>query len=86
MTLTDFESCELLLVPHQPSVMKRTQEGDSVGSVVTSRQIVFQKTVPSTLEVIFQFISFNPARACRLICDPFSQVHISRFEFSGHDK
>ncbi|XP_046527788.1 band 4.1-like protein 3 isoform X8 [Equus quagga] len=34
----------------QPSVMKRTQEGDSVGSVVTSRQIVFQKTVPSTLE------------------------------------
>ncbi|XP_057382579.1 band 4.1-like protein 3 isoform X2 [Balaenoptera acutorostrata] len=31
----------------QPSVIKKIQEG---GSVVTSRQIIFQKTVPSTLE------------------------------------
>nr|XP_031546091.1 band 4.1-like protein 3 isoform X2 [Vicugna pacos] len=34
----------------QPSVIKETQEGDSAGSVFTSRQIIFQKTVPSTLE------------------------------------
>ncbi|XP_061025844.1 band 4.1-like protein 3 isoform X4 [Eubalaena glacialis] len=35
------------LVPEEPSVIKKIQEG---GSVVTSRQIIFQKTVPSTLE------------------------------------
>ncbi|XP_019661091.1 band 4.1-like protein 3 isoform X8 [Ailuropoda melanoleuca] len=34
----------------QPSLIKKMQEGDSAGSVVTSRQIIFQKTVPSTLE------------------------------------
>ncbi|XP_047381926.1 band 4.1-like protein 3 isoform X13 [Sciurus carolinensis] len=34
----------------QPSVIKKIQEGDSAGSVATSRQIIFQKTVPSTLE------------------------------------
>ncbi|XP_033034148.1 band 4.1-like protein 3 isoform X3 [Trachypithecus francoisi] len=34
----------------QPSVIKRMQEGDSADSVVTSRQIIFQKTVPSTVE------------------------------------
>ncbi|XP_078203914.1 band 4.1-like protein 3 isoform X1 [Callithrix jacchus] len=34
----------------QPSVIKKMQEGDSADSVVTSRQIIFQKTVPSTLE------------------------------------
>ncbi|XP_043299890.1 band 4.1-like protein 3 isoform X5 [Cervus canadensis] len=34
----------------QPSVIQKIQEGDSAISVVTSRQIIFQKTVPSTLE------------------------------------
>uniref|UniRef100_A0A8D0QBH1 Protein 4.1 n=1 Tax=Sus scrofa TaxID=9823 RepID=A0A8D0QBH1_PIG len=34
----------------QPSVIKNIQEGDSAGSVFTSHQIIFQKTVPSTLE------------------------------------
>ncbi|XP_029777758.1 band 4.1-like protein 3 isoform X4 [Suricata suricatta] len=34
----------------QPSMIKKMQEGDSAGSVVASRQIIFQKTVPSTLE------------------------------------
>nr|XP_055093667.1 band 4.1-like protein 3 isoform X11 [Symphalangus syndactylus] len=34
----------------QPSVIKKMQEGDSADSVVTSHQIIFQKTVPSTLE------------------------------------
>ncbi|KAL0613723.1 Band 4.1-like protein 3 [Plecturocebus cupreus] len=34
----------------QPSVIKKMQEGDSADSVLTSRQIIFQKTVPSTLE------------------------------------
>ncbi|XP_036981726.2 band 4.1-like protein 3 isoform X3 [Artibeus jamaicensis] len=34
----------------QPSVIKKMWEGDSAGSVVTSHQIVFQKTVPSTIE------------------------------------
>ncbi|XP_047552565.1 band 4.1-like protein 3 isoform X2 [Lutra lutra] len=34
----------------QPSLIQKMQEGDSAGSVVTSRQIIFQKTVPSTLE------------------------------------
>ncbi|XP_043744933.1 band 4.1-like protein 3 isoform X9 [Cervus elaphus] len=34
----------------QPSVIQKIQEGDSTISVVTSRQIIFQKTVPSTLE------------------------------------
>nr|XP_015295297.1 PREDICTED: band 4.1-like protein 3 isoform X16 [Macaca fascicularis] len=38
------------LVPEEPSVIKKMQEGDSADSVVTSRQIIFQKTVPSTLE------------------------------------
>ncbi|KAM7125703.1 band 4.1-like protein 3 isoform 7-T11 [Molossus nigricans] len=33
----------------QPSVIKKIREGDSAGSVVTS-QVIFQKTVPSTLE------------------------------------
>uniref|UniRef100_A0A4W2HPY0 Protein 4.1 n=1 Tax=Bos indicus x Bos taurus TaxID=30522 RepID=A0A4W2HPY0_BOBOX len=32
------------------SVTQKIQEGDSAISVVTSRQIIFQKTVPSTLE------------------------------------
>ncbi|XP_043414288.1 band 4.1-like protein 3 isoform X15 [Prionailurus bengalensis] len=35
------------LVPEEPSTIKKMQEGDSA---VTSRQIIFQKTVPSTLE------------------------------------
>ncbi|XP_044897388.1 band 4.1-like protein 3 isoform X16 [Felis catus] len=35
------------LVPEEPSMIKKMQEGDSA---VTSRQIIFQKTVPSTLE------------------------------------
>ncbi|XP_014397128.1 PREDICTED: band 4.1-like protein 3 isoform X4 [Myotis brandtii] len=35
------------LVPEEPSVIKRMREGDSA---VTSQQIIFQKTVPSTLE------------------------------------
>ncbi|XP_074196398.1 band 4.1-like protein 3 isoform X7 [Rhinolophus sinicus] len=34
----------------QPSVIKKMHEGDSAGSMVTSHQIIFQKTVPSTLE------------------------------------
>uniref|UniRef100_A0A8C0MK77 Protein 4.1 n=1 Tax=Canis lupus familiaris TaxID=9615 RepID=A0A8C0MK77_CANLF len=34
----------------QPSLIKKMQEGDSAASVVTSHQIIFQKTVPSTLE------------------------------------
>ncbi|XP_005372680.2 PREDICTED: band 4.1-like protein 3 isoform X1 [Chinchilla lanigera] len=34
----------------QPSVTKKIQEGDSAGSVATSHQIIFQKTVPSALE------------------------------------
>uniref|UniRef100_A0A4W2FRP0 Protein 4.1 n=1 Tax=Bos indicus x Bos taurus TaxID=30522 RepID=A0A4W2FRP0_BOBOX len=34
----------------QQSVTQKIQEGDSAISVVTSRQIIFQKTVPSTLE------------------------------------
>ncbi|KAM5218787.1 band 4.1-like protein 3 isoform 25-T27 [Hipposideros larvatus] len=34
----------------QPSMIKKMREGDSAGSVVTSHQIIFQKTVPSTLE------------------------------------
>ncbi|XP_048662478.1 band 4.1-like protein 3 isoform X13 [Marmota marmota marmota] len=34
----------------QPSVIKKIQEGDSADSVATSRQIIFQKTVPSALE------------------------------------
>ncbi|XP_045152191.1 band 4.1-like protein 3 isoform X8 [Echinops telfairi] len=34
----------------EPSMIKKMWEGDSTGSVVTSRQIIFQKTVPSTLE------------------------------------
>ncbi|XP_035865170.1 band 4.1-like protein 3 isoform X2 [Phyllostomus discolor] len=34
----------------QPSVIKKMREGDSAGSVVTSHQIIFQKTVPSTIE------------------------------------
>ncbi|XP_036761789.2 band 4.1-like protein 3 isoform X9 [Manis pentadactyla] len=38
------------LVPEEPSVIQKMQEGDSAGSVVTSHQIIFQKTVPSTLE------------------------------------
>ncbi|XP_021566725.1 band 4.1-like protein 3 [Carlito syrichta] len=38
------------LVPEEPSVIKKIQEGDSADSVVTSHQIIFQKTVPSTLE------------------------------------
>ncbi|XP_020951766.1 band 4.1-like protein 3 isoform X17 [Sus scrofa] len=38
------------LVPEEPSVIKNIQEGDSAGSVFTSHQIIFQKTVPSTLE------------------------------------
>ncbi|XP_036761793.2 band 4.1-like protein 3 isoform X12 [Manis pentadactyla] len=40
------------LVPEEPSVIQKMQEGDSAGSVVTSHQIIFQKTVPSTLEKI----------------------------------
>ncbi|XP_049476347.1 band 4.1-like protein 3 isoform X2 [Panthera uncia] len=35
------------LVPEEPSMIKKMQEGDAA---VTSRQIIFQKTVPSTLE------------------------------------
>ncbi|XP_070276708.1 band 4.1-like protein 3 isoform X5 [Myotis yumanensis] len=35
------------LVPEEPSVIQRMREGDSA---VTSQQIIFQKTVPSTLE------------------------------------
>ncbi|XP_072591062.1 band 4.1-like protein 3 isoform X16 [Vulpes vulpes] len=38
------------LVPEEPSLIKKMQEGDSAASVVTSHQIIFQKTVPSTLE------------------------------------
>ncbi|KAM5218790.1 band 4.1-like protein 3 isoform 28-T30 [Hipposideros larvatus] len=38
------------LVPEEPSMIKKMREGDSAGSVVTSHQIIFQKTVPSTLE------------------------------------
>ncbi|XP_053427274.1 band 4.1-like protein 3 isoform X13 [Nycticebus coucang] len=38
------------LVPEEPGVIKKTQEGDSADTVVTSRQIIFQKTLPSTLE------------------------------------
>ncbi|XP_048662470.1 band 4.1-like protein 3 isoform X6 [Marmota marmota marmota] len=38
------------LVPEEPSVIKKIQEGDSADSVATSRQIIFQKTVPSALE------------------------------------
>ncbi|XP_016066953.1 PREDICTED: band 4.1-like protein 3 isoform X2 [Miniopterus natalensis] len=38
------------LVPEEPSAIKEMREGDSAGSVVTSHQIIFQKTVPSTLE------------------------------------
>nr|XP_006139062.1 band 4.1-like protein 3 isoform X7 [Pelodiscus sinensis] len=35
----------------QPRVLeKKLQEGDSAGTVVTSHQIIFQKTVPSSLE------------------------------------
>ncbi|XP_032991559.1 band 4.1-like protein 3 isoform X3 [Rhinolophus ferrumequinum] len=34
----------------QPSVIKKMREGDSAGSMVTSHQIISQKTVPSTLE------------------------------------
>ncbi|KAM8780479.1 band 4.1-like protein 3 isoform 4-T4 [Rhynchonycteris naso] len=34
----------------QPSVIKKMREGDSAGSMVTSHQIIFQKTVPSALE------------------------------------
>ncbi|KAM4841026.1 band 4.1-like protein 3 isoform 3-T3 [Thomomys bottae] len=34
----------------QPSVFKKIQKGDSAESVTTSHQIIFQKTVPSTLE------------------------------------
>ncbi|XP_052048695.1 band 4.1-like protein 3 isoform X3 [Apodemus sylvaticus] len=34
----------------QPSVTKKTQEGVSADSVATSHQVIFQKTVPSTLE------------------------------------
>ncbi|XP_055994357.1 band 4.1-like protein 3 isoform X14 [Sorex fumeus] len=34
----------------QPSVRKRMQEGESTSSMVTSHQIIFQKTVPSTIE------------------------------------
>nr|XP_053768610.1 band 4.1-like protein 3 isoform X3 [Desmodus rotundus] len=34
----------------QPSVIKKMREGDSAGSVVTSHQLIFQKTVPSTIE------------------------------------
>ncbi|XP_031224522.1 band 4.1-like protein 3 isoform X3 [Mastomys coucha] len=34
----------------QPSVTKKTQEGVFAESVATSHQIIFQKTVPSTLE------------------------------------
>nr|XP_012601476.1 band 4.1-like protein 3 isoform X10 [Microcebus murinus] len=34
----------------QPSVIKKIQEGDSADAMVTSRQIIFQKTVPSALE------------------------------------
>nr|XP_036874472.1 band 4.1-like protein 3 isoform X7 [Manis javanica] len=38
------------LVPEEPSVIQKMQDGDSAGSVVTSHQIIFQKTVPSTVE------------------------------------
>ncbi|XP_012581296.1 PREDICTED: band 4.1-like protein 3 [Condylura cristata] len=38
------------LLESQPSIIKRMQEGDSAGSDVLSHQIIFQKTVPSTLE------------------------------------
>nr|XP_012601483.1 band 4.1-like protein 3 isoform X16 [Microcebus murinus] len=38
------------LVPEEPSVIKKIQEGDSADAMVTSRQIIFQKTVPSALE------------------------------------
>ncbi|XP_052048696.1 band 4.1-like protein 3 isoform X4 [Apodemus sylvaticus] len=38
------------LVPEEPSVTKKTQEGVSADSVATSHQVIFQKTVPSTLE------------------------------------
>ncbi|XP_058996632.1 band 4.1-like protein 3 isoform X11 [Mustela lutreola] len=34
----------------QRSPIQKMQEGDSAGSMVTSRQIIFQKTVPSTIE------------------------------------
>nr|XP_051707351.1 band 4.1-like protein 3 isoform X23 [Oryctolagus cuniculus] len=34
----------------QPSVIKKMQEGGSADSMVTSRQVIFQKTVPATLE------------------------------------
>eukprot|EP00072_Mus_musculus_P047638 XP_006523673.1 PREDICTED: band 4.1-like protein 3 isoform X7 [Mus musculus] len=34
----------------QPSVTEKTQEGVSADSVATTHQIIFQKTVPSTLE------------------------------------
>ncbi|XP_058533142.1 band 4.1-like protein 3 isoform X1 [Ochotona princeps] len=34
----------------QPSMIKETQEGASAHSVVTSRQVTFQKTLPATLE------------------------------------
>nr|XP_051707350.1 band 4.1-like protein 3 isoform X21 [Oryctolagus cuniculus] len=38
------------LVPEEPSVIKKMQEGGSADSMVTSRQVIFQKTVPATLE------------------------------------
>ncbi|XP_032167244.1 band 4.1-like protein 3 isoform X5 [Mustela erminea] len=38
------------LVPEERSPIQKMQEGDSAGSMVTSRQIIFQKTVPSTIE------------------------------------
>ncbi|XP_041500283.1 band 4.1-like protein 3 isoform X5 [Microtus oregoni] len=38
------------LVPEEPSVVKKMHEGVSADSVATSHQIIFQKTVPSTLE------------------------------------
>ncbi|XP_036029491.1 band 4.1-like protein 3 isoform X4 [Onychomys torridus] len=38
------------LVPEEPSVIKKMREGVSADSVATSHQIIFQKTVPSTLE------------------------------------
>ncbi|XP_060224179.1 band 4.1-like protein 3 isoform X12 [Meriones unguiculatus] len=38
------------LVPEEPRVIEETREGVSADSVSTSHQIIFQKSVPSTLE------------------------------------
>ncbi|KAM9094915.1 band 4.1-like protein 3 isoform 2-T2 [Sarcophilus harrisii] len=38
------------LVPEEPKDLKRLKERDSTGTMVSSHQIILQKTVPSTLE------------------------------------